>query len=251
MKELKLTVEPVPVTSARKSLSILLPKSRWDKIRKSVYAEYSYRCAICSANPKSTPVKVVPRYGPKLEEAPERYRSQAQEEARDPSILRRRAWKPRLECHEVWEYDEENSIQRLSGLLALCTWCHKVKHWSWAATKLRPPSELCKEGKTKEAMQETRRLFEERMLDGDMQKAKQYLKRGGSYISWVKHPWWIAYLRERDPHLRSLEDHFLWVNDCDVNTLIEHVEEAAELCFRRSQRRWEIDFGELTEAFGT
>lgn len=251
MKELKLTVEPVPVTSARKSLSILLPKSRWDKIRKSVYAEYSYRCAICSANPKSTPVKVVPRYGPKLEEAPERYRSQAQEEARDPSILRCRAWKPRLECHEVWEYDEENSIQRLSKLLALCTPCHRVKHWEWAATKLRPPSELRKEGKTKEAMQETRRLFEERMLDGDMQKAKQYLKKGGSLSAWRDKKRFLAGHGVWPPNLYRLDYHFIRVNGCDPKTLAEHVEEAAELCFRRSQRRWEIDFGELTEAFGT
>lgn len=105
MKQLKLTVEPVPVTSAGKSLNNLLPKSRWDKIRKRVYAEYGHRCAICGVDPKNTPVKVIPRYGPKLEEAPEPYRSRAQEEAHNPSIPQVRPRKIRLECHEEWKYD--------------------------------------------------------------------------------------------------------------------------------------------------
>ena len=34
----------------------------------------------------------------------------------------------RLECHEVWEYDDENQIQTLKGFIALCQMCHHVKH---------------------------------------------------------------------------------------------------------------------------
>lgn len=34
----------------------------------------------------------------------------------------------RLECHERWEYDDENHIQRLKGFIALCRKCHAVKH---------------------------------------------------------------------------------------------------------------------------
>lgn len=34
----------------------------------------------------------------------------------------------RLNCHEVWEYDDENYVQRLNGFIALCTLCHFVKH---------------------------------------------------------------------------------------------------------------------------
>jgi 5-methylcytosine-specific restriction endonuclease McrA len=254
MKQLKLTVEPVPVFSAGKSLSNLPPKSRWDKIRKRVYAEYGHRCAICGVDPKNTPVKVVPRYGPKLEEAPEPHRSRAQEEAHHPSVPRIRLRKMRLECHEEWKYDEENRIQRLSDLLALCTWCHQIKHWNWAATELRLPSGSLekvtrKEVTLKEVMQETRRLFEACLREGDVQGAKQYLEKGGHYISWVKNPWWRACLREMHPNIRFLEDHFMWVNDCGMGTLIEHVDEAAEVCFRRSQHLWEIDFGEFAEAF--
>lgn len=81
-----------------------------------------------------------------------------------------------------------------------------------------------------------------------MQWAKQYLEKGGPYISWVKKPWWRAYLREMYPNIRFLEDHFMWVNDCGMGTLIEHVEEAAEVCFRRSQQLLGIDFGEFAAA---
>ena len=34
----------------------------------------------------------------------------------------------RLNCHEIWEYDDENHIQRLSGFVSLCDLCHHVKH---------------------------------------------------------------------------------------------------------------------------
>ena len=34
----------------------------------------------------------------------------------------------RLNCHEVWEYDENTQVQHLTGLIALCDMCHHVKH---------------------------------------------------------------------------------------------------------------------------
>lgn len=34
----------------------------------------------------------------------------------------------RLGCHEIWEYDDENHVQRLLGFIALCDMCHHVKH---------------------------------------------------------------------------------------------------------------------------
>jgi hypothetical protein len=33
-----------------------------------------------------------------------------------------------LHCHEIWEYDDENHIQKLKGFIALCVACHEVKH---------------------------------------------------------------------------------------------------------------------------
>jgi hypothetical protein len=37
-----------------------------------------------------------------------------------------------LYCHEVWEYDDANLIQRLAGFTALCNLCHHVKHLGMA-----------------------------------------------------------------------------------------------------------------------
>lgn len=34
----------------------------------------------------------------------------------------------RLNCHEVWSYDDEAHIQKLEGFTALCDLCHHVKH---------------------------------------------------------------------------------------------------------------------------
>ncbi|MBQ8429597.1 MAG: HNH endonuclease [Clostridia bacterium] len=39
-------------------------------------------------------------------------------------------WTKRLEAHEKWSYDEENALQKLEDVVALCHRCHEVKHIS-------------------------------------------------------------------------------------------------------------------------
>jgi hypothetical protein len=34
----------------------------------------------------------------------------------------------RLNCHEIWEYDDRAHVQKLVGFIALCDLCHHVKH---------------------------------------------------------------------------------------------------------------------------
>ena len=34
----------------------------------------------------------------------------------------------RLEAHERWEYDEENRVQKLADVVAICKSCHEVIH---------------------------------------------------------------------------------------------------------------------------
>jgi hypothetical protein len=38
-----------------------------------------------------------------------------------------------VHCHETWEYDDKNHIQKLVGLICLCPPCHNVKHIGYAA----------------------------------------------------------------------------------------------------------------------
>lgn len=37
-----------------------------------------------------------------------------------------------LECHEIWEFDDKNNVQKLTGLIALCSNCHRIKHFGYA-----------------------------------------------------------------------------------------------------------------------
>lgn len=84
-EEIRLKIELVPSTSWYDNLRKYTSKEDWNKIRKRVYANYGYRCGICST-------------------------------------------KGRLNCHEIWEYDDKEYIQRLIGFVALCDLCHHVKH---------------------------------------------------------------------------------------------------------------------------
>ncbi len=34
----------------------------------------------------------------------------------------------KLNCHEIWEYDDKKHVQKLIDFIALCDMCHHVKH---------------------------------------------------------------------------------------------------------------------------
>lgn len=94
---MKLTIELVPATSWFSNLRSLLTPEEWNKIRKGCYKHANYKCEICNGVGPAHPV----------------------------------------ECHETWEYDEENNVQKLIGLIALCPSCHEVKHIGLAGIKGR------------------------------------------------------------------------------------------------------------------
>lgn len=85
---MKLTIELVPSSSWFTNLRSVLPKYKWDILRKDCYAKANYKCEICCGVGNNHPV----------------------------------------ECHEEWEYDRETRTQKLVRLIALCPKCHKVKH---------------------------------------------------------------------------------------------------------------------------
>lgn len=90
-----LTIELVPKTAWFSNLRSELNKEWWDKIRKETYQLAGYKCEICGGKGRKWPV----------------------------------------ECHEKWEYDDENKVQRLTGLIALCPTCHQVKHFGLSSMR--------------------------------------------------------------------------------------------------------------------
>jgi hypothetical protein len=87
-KEPKLSIEMIPRSTWGQNLRSLLKKEEWDEIRRECYAIAGYRCEICRGVGIAHPV----------------------------------------ECHERWEFDNEERVQRLVGTIALCPACHRVKH---------------------------------------------------------------------------------------------------------------------------
>lgn len=90
MENLKLIIELVPEPLWGFSLANM--SKDWDSLRKELYRASGYSCQICGRGSKE------------LDEG-ERY-----------------------EAHEIWEYDDNKHIQKLTGLICLCSKCHKVKH---------------------------------------------------------------------------------------------------------------------------
>lgn len=83
-----LTIELVPSSVWYVNLRSELSKAEWDHVRKACYKKAGYECEICGGK------------GPK--------------------------WP--VECHEIWEFNDEEKTQTLKGVIALCPDCHKVKH---------------------------------------------------------------------------------------------------------------------------
>jgi nitrate/TMAO reductase-like tetraheme cytochrome c subunit len=94
LKELKsfepvtLSVELVPKTSHFQNLRKFVSASSWKKLSTETAARAKNKCEICGGKGKRWAV----------------------------------------ECHEIWDYDDTNRIQKLKGLIALCPDCHGVKH---------------------------------------------------------------------------------------------------------------------------
>lgn len=93
MTEPKLTIELVPESCHFKNVRSEVSKEQWDRLRKQTYRAANYKCEICGGKGDKWPV----------------------------------------ECHEVWEYNEETQVQKLVRLIALCPACHEVKHLGLAS----------------------------------------------------------------------------------------------------------------------
>jgi 5-methylcytosine-specific restriction endonuclease McrA len=85
---MKLTIELVPKTSFYVNIRSILSRREWELIRKDTLLKANNLCEICGG------------------------------------VSATRA----LDCHEVWEYDDINHIQKLIRFIALCNRCHEVKH---------------------------------------------------------------------------------------------------------------------------
>lgn len=92
VKKLKLTIELIPQSSWYSNVRSILTKTQWDAVRKMVAAEAGNVCEICGGKGKKHPV----------------------------------------ECHEIWDYNDDTLVQKLIGLIALCPKCHNVKHFGFA-----------------------------------------------------------------------------------------------------------------------
>lgn len=92
-----LLVELVPAGSWGANLRSALSTTDWDKLRRESYRKAGHRCEICGGKGHKHPV----------------------------------------ECHEVWEYDDDRKIQTLIRLISLCPACHEVKHYGLAERRGR------------------------------------------------------------------------------------------------------------------
>jgi len=92
---MKLAIEIVPKTCWFSNVRNHVTKTQWDTIRKTVFQKAGDRCEICGGRGAKWPV----------------------------------------ECHEIFEYNDEIHLQTLAGLIALCPDCHEVKHFGLARVK--------------------------------------------------------------------------------------------------------------------
>src|SRR3712207_8436185 len=92
-----LTVELVPRTAWFKNVRSHVTREEWERLKKIVFGRAGHRCEVCGGRGPRWPV----------------------------------------ECHEVFAYDDERRVQKLTALVALCPACHEVKHIGLAGLRGR------------------------------------------------------------------------------------------------------------------
>lgn len=107
--KIKLTVELVPATCFFSNVRSQVSAADWDILRRATYKLANYICEICGDTGSN------------------------------------QGFKHSVEAHEIWEYTEgkgkKPNVQKLTGLIALCPRCHKVKHIGLAT--MRGEDGLC------------------------------------------------------------------------------------------------------------
>jgi 5-methylcytosine-specific restriction endonuclease McrA len=88
----KLTIELVPRTCWYSNVRSNVTKNEWDVIRKKSYEHANHVCEICG------------------------------------DVGTNQGVRHNVECHEIWDYNDETKEQTLLGLISLCPYCHKSKH---------------------------------------------------------------------------------------------------------------------------
>jgi hypothetical protein len=88
----KLLIELIPTTCHFSNVRTTVSKKEWDKLRFLTYEKADNKCEICGDNGLN------------------------------------QGYKHRVECHEIWDYNDETHVQKLVGLISLCPICHQVKH---------------------------------------------------------------------------------------------------------------------------
>lgn len=99
MTQHKLTIELVPKTMWYTNVRSEVPAKEWNRLRLKCYQNAGHVCEICG------------------------------------DVGTNQGFKHKVECHEIWEHDDVNHVQKLTGLIALCPNCHTVKHPGLAQIK--------------------------------------------------------------------------------------------------------------------
>jgi len=81
---MKLTIELVPSTAWYSNVRSNVSKEVWDIIRKKSYAKANYKCEVCG------------------------------------DVGTNQGVGHKVECHEIWHYDDDSHTQTLTGLISLC-----------------------------------------------------------------------------------------------------------------------------------
>jgi hypothetical protein len=89
---LPLTIELVPKSAWYSNVRSNVTESEWNAIRRKSYSMADNKCEICGDVGKNQGVM------------------------------------HNVECHEIWQYNDETKTQKLIGLISLCPYCHKTKH---------------------------------------------------------------------------------------------------------------------------
>lgn len=96
---MKLTIELVPQTCWYSNVRSNVSKTVWDSVRKASYRKANNVCEVCGETGLA------------------------------------QGFRHKLECHEIWDYNDSKKIQSLKSFISLCPLCHKVKHPGLAGIK--------------------------------------------------------------------------------------------------------------------
>lgn len=191
--EPKLTIELVPQTCWFSNVRSNITNAEWTRLKKITAHNAGYKCEVCGGKGDKWPV----------------------------------------ECHEIWDYNDNHLTQTLIGLIALCPSCHSAKHMGFTGLCGRDVEITCHLALVNGWSYHHAREYVEKQFEIWRERSKYH---------WLLDISWLSHLNISINNQERLDNHYTNLSENERQYYISNRKKAADAFYLGADFERKKDF---------